>query len=370
MRPGRSAQEPAVWLGREGASFKVSPAPGAEAQVRGRNDAVPPSVRSRVFSTERQAAPPGASLQSRPAAAAERRHALYRVRAPYSPNAFRSSVYGATGRTVDTVRSGRTLMRRRYGFGSRWHFSRVSDGGMGTVRRTVAQGSAAGGGTMMERATRETLTLGAARQDPGNHSGATADSLRVAARERRYRVRCVRRDRHPDGRFAVVDRSPAPAWSLSAPGCVSTRTMVAMTHATECRDSWVRLPARKGRRPDIRAGAAVRGGDIAALCAAWTAGTRARAESYAESVSCGEFGRCGARPERAVLLAIAVDIASKTVNAGAARACEHPARRTPALPLAVTQRFDNRKVYSCFGNSSRTCRPPEAAPTVRRFYSR
>ena len=294
-------------VGREVMSSKVSSAPGREVPVRRRNDAVPPSARLRVSRTERQAAPLGAFLQPRPAAAADGRPALYRGRARHSPNAFRSSVYGAAGRTVDTVRSGPALMRCRYGFGSRWHFSPAPDGGNGTVRHAAAQGSAAGGGTMIEHGARKTHTVGAARhgpgrqlQDPGSHSGATADP----------------------------HRAPARAWLLSAAGGGSTRTTIAMKRATGRCDSWVRWPARKGRRAEIRARAAVRGDAIAAPLAGWTAGRPERAESYAKSVSCADLGQYGARPRDLVLLAIATVIASKVALKPCVRRREHGARKS------------------------------------------
>ena len=230
---------------------------------------------------------------------------------------------------------------------------------------------------MMERGARETLTVGAARPGPGRQRQAPGQSFRgqgasAASGSPRWRhgVRGVRSERRPDGRFGVVDRGPAPAWSLSATGRVSTRTMVAMKRATGRCDSWVRWPARKGRQPETPAGGAVRGGDIIMLCAVWTVGVRARAESYAKSVSCAQIGLCRADFGGTVLLAIAVDIASKAVNARAARAREHRAHRAPALLLAATQHFDIKKVFSRFANSSRTRRPPEAAHAAQRFCSR
>ena len=232
---------------------------------------------------------------------------------------------------------------------------RVDDG-------TPSTGDADGG---CRAAGSGAAATGSGQSFPGH--GETAPRARPRGR---HGVRWVRSERCPDGRFAVVDRGCAVAWSLSATERASTRTTVAMRRATGRPDSWARWPARKGRRPETPAGGAVRGGDIAALCAAWAAGTRARTESYAKSGSCAEFGPCRARFGGPVLFAIAVNIASKTVNTGSARAREHRAHRAPALPPAVMQLFERKKCSSLFENSSRTCRPPEAPHPVRRFCSR
>lgn len=375
----------------------------------------------------RTTAAPGSSFQPRATAAANVRHALYRGRARHSTNAFGSSVSGAAGRTVDTVRvgtkyalggnrrrgrTGHDRRRQAEGEGSGadrgticgarvWADAsgrgfapaRLSCGaGMDSVRDGIFLGSrmavmerpAHGGARVRRRKrvddrTRSTEDADSGCRAAGSGAAATGSGqsfpghVGSAPRGRpqgRHGVRCVRNERCPDGRFAVVDRSRAVAWSLLATGRASTKTMVAMRRATGRRDSWARWPARKGRQPEVPAGGAVRGGDIAVLRAARMAGTRAHAENYSKSVCWGEVGPCRAGSWGAVLLAIAVDIASKAVNAGAAHAREHRARRAPALPLAVTQRFDIKKVFSLSGNSSPTCRPPEAAHAVRRFCSR
>ena len=231
MRPGSSEREPAVRSGRKATPSEVSSAPGREAPVGRRTGPVSPGVRSRVSRMERQAPPPGASFHPRQGAAvADSRQALYGGGAQHSPDGFLSSVSGTAGRTVDTVRVGTTcasvgdsrhgrrghdrgrqaaregsgagrvticgarglvggagrrraggwlaaaarpgsvLMRRRHGFGSRWHFSPAPEGGNEWVRHAAAQWSATGGGTMMERGAREALTSGAARSGPDGRS--------------------------------------------------------------------------------------------------------------------------------------------------------------------------------------------------------
>ena len=318
---------------------------------------------------------------------------LYSGRAQHSRDGFRPSVSVAAGRTVDTVRVGTTCapagdsrrgrqghdrrqqaagagadriaarvvvrvvrclaaavrpgsvrMRRRHGFGPQWHFSPAAEGGNGMGparsgamvhhgRRDHDEARGKGDVEIRERAA----GFGPAAADSRRSFPARAGPLGVAA----LRVRS--RERQDDGPMRRV--------------------------AVE-RVSWVRRHARMDRRPPIGADGAVQGDDIGALSGSWTACAPARSERVAKSVSCAELGRRRAGSRGIVLLAIAVNIASKTVNAGAARAREHRPRLAPALPLAVTQCFDNRKLSCCFGNSSRTCRPPDAVHAVRRFYSR
>ena len=76
--------------------------------------------------------------------------------------------------------------------------------------------------------------------------------------------------------------------------------------------------------------ARVRGGDIGALGAAWAVGAPRGAECVAESVGCGGIAVVRAGSPGAVLLAIAVDIASKSVNTCLAHA-RGPHRESPFI---------------------------------------
>ena len=230
--------------------------------------------------------------------------------------------------SAESFSAGGEHMRGRHGFPLRRHFSLVRDGGNGV--------SPACGGV---RACR-------GRQDHDGSGSAAEAGVRgrqrgtgLAAAESRLSLS----GGDGSGSHGCCADICGPS-SISATSSRNLGTMVAMKPPSGHRVGCAARTAHVGRRPAIEAAEAVHSGDIGALSGVRKAGMLARVEKDAESMRCAEFGPCGTGSPTAVLLAIAVDIASKTVNAGASRARERPVRRRLALPLAVTQRFDNKQI--------------------------